>query len=166
MRGNQRKVDIAALADGFAAIEGLDDRQIAYLFLQETGNAEKVFAAFAAGHFAPGFFVSAAGGFDRLVHVGRRPQRDLGMLLLGGGIDRGEIFAGRRLDEFAANEEVVAGLDFEVGVDLGGGRVVPALVETQVAVAHRNDHGMRGRRGQGGHPGGEFFGFLAHGREK
>jgi|GEM_PF-6355894 hypothetical protein len=150
----------------FAAVEGLDDRQIAHLFLQETGNAEKVFAAFAAGHFAPAFFVSAAGRFDRLLHVGRRPLRDFGMLLLGGGIDRGEIFAGRRLDEFAADEEVVARLDFEVGVDLGGGRVVPALVETQVAVAHRNDHGMRGRRGQGGHPGGEFFGFLAHGREK
>ena len=166
MRGDERKVDIAALADGFAAVEGFNDRQIAHLFLQETGNAEKVFATFTASHLAPGFFVGAAGGFDRLVHIGRGTLRDFGVLLLRGGVDRGEIFARRWFDELAADEEVVARADFDVRLDFRGWRVVPASVEAQLSVAHRNNRGSRGQGGQSGRTSSEFFGFLTHGREK
>jgi hypothetical protein len=160
--GDQRQVDVAALADGLAAVEGFDDRQIAHFFLQEAGDAEEVFAALASGHPAPGFFVGAAGGSDRFVHVGARAPRDFGMLFPGGRIDRGEIPAGGGFDELAADEEVVAGLDRDVGVNLGGRRVVPASVEAQAAVAD----GHRGGVGRADRAGGGFLRFFAHGREK
>ena len=166
VRGDERQVDITALADGFAAVEGFNHRKIAHLFLQEAGDAEEIFAALASRHFAPGLFVGAAGGLDRFVHIGRGALCDFGVLFFGGRIDRGEIFTRRWFDKFAADEEFVARLDFDVGVNFRSGRIIPAFVEAQMTVAHRNNGRVRCRGDEGGHAGGEFLGFFAHGREK
>ena len=169
MRGHEGQIDVAAFADRLAPIERFQHGKVAHFFLQETGDAKKVFRPLASRHLAPRFLVGPAGRLDRLVDIRCISLRHFGQLLLRRRIDRGEILSGRRADKLAVDEQVVARPQLDVRVGLGRGRVVPATVETQRAVADRHHRGV-GRGRQGGHARGENFGLLArglaHGREK
>src|SRR5690606_25757816 len=66
------------------------------------------------------------------VDVGRGRKRGHRQLLFGRGIDRGEVTAFLRRDEFAADEEPVLLVDADVIGALGRRRVAPPVIEREV----------------------------------
>ena len=88
VRGDQRDVDVARLADRLAVVERLEHRELARPLLDDPGDAEQVLAALARRHRRPHLLVRPAGGGDGAVDVGRAGLGDLGQHLLGGGVDR------------------------------------------------------------------------------
>ena len=69
--GDQRQVDIAGLADRFAAVHGFEHREFAGFFLDHAGDAKEVFPALASGHRAPRL----------LERLARRPHRAIDVCL-------------------------------------------------------------------------------------
>ncbi len=133
MGGDHRQIEIAAFLDGLAAVDGFEDGQFAEFFLDEAGNAEKVFAPFASRHFAPDIFVGAAGGLHGSIDILGAGAGEFGKFFFGGGVDGVEVLAGARRDEFAADEEFVArGDDVIPGVFRRGG-VIPFAPEMEAA---------------------------------
>src|ERR1700722_4198914 len=166
MRGDERKIDIAAFLDGLAAVYGLEHGEFAGFFLDDARDAVKIFAALASGHFAPDFVVRAAGSLHGLVHVRRSAEGDLGQLAFGGGIDGVEIFASGRRDEFAVDEQLVPRRDDVALGILGRGRVIPFVAERELARVQRH-HGVARTIGLGDSAlGGKFdrFEFGFHGK--
>jgi len=140
-----RQVHVAAFLDGLAAVHGFEHGQLAGLLLDDAGDAIEIFAALATGHPAPDLLVSAARGFDGQVHVRRGAQGNLAQLRFGGGIDGIKVFASGRRDEFAVNEQLVPGRDFDVVEGLGCRCIIPLVAEVQPAVFEGNDGMRRGR---------------------
>ena len=76
-----------------------------FLF-DEVGQLEEELAAVGGVHLAPrAGFEGAAGGLDRLVHVGGRGGGHLDDDLAVSGVDRVEVLAFGRLDPFVVDEE-------------------------------------------------------------
>ena len=121
MRGHQRQIDVAAFLDGFAAIHRFDHGEFARFLLNDAGDAIEIFAAFASGHIAPDFFVSAPRRFHRWIDIRPIRRRDLRQFFFRGRIDRIEIFARIRRDEFPINEQLIFGREFDVAVLSGAG---------------------------------------------
>ena len=88
VRGRERDVDVARFADGLAAVERFEDGELACALLQDPGDAEEVFGAFARAQLRPRAVERAARGLHRLIDVGLARLRDLGERLLARGIDR------------------------------------------------------------------------------
>jgi hypothetical protein len=85
--GRERDVDVARFADRLAAVERLDDRQLARPLLDQPRDAEQVLAALERRQRLPAGR-GGARGLDSASDVLRPRERDLGERLLGGGIDR------------------------------------------------------------------------------
>ena len=123
--GGQRDVDVARLADRLAAVERLDDRQLAGALLDQARDPEQVLAALERRQRLPRPG-GGARGLDGALDVLRPRERDLGERLLGRRVDRRLARAVLRRDVLAADEEVVARLQGGGVAGLGRGRVVPA----------------------------------------
>ena len=106
MRRDQRQIDVARFLDRLAAIHRFEHGQLARFFLNQTRDAIEIFPALAARHFAPDIFVSAPRCFHREIDVVRIAFRDLRQLFFRGRIDRREIFARMRRDEFPVDEKL------------------------------------------------------------
>ena len=76
-------------------------------------------------HLAPDLVVGAPRRLHRAIDILRVRLRDLGELLFRGRIDRLELLLRVRLDELAADEEVVARRDLDVIGRLERRRVLP-----------------------------------------
>ena len=72
--GDEGDVDVAALADRFAVVEGFKDGEEAGVFLGQAGEGVEVLRALVGGEFGP-FRLGAAGGCDG---AWRRRRRCLG----------------------------------------------------------------------------------------
>jgi len=105
-RGHQGHVDVAALLDRLAVVEGLGDGEFAGAFLHEAGDPEEVLSAVTAGELRPGAVVGAAGGGDGGVDIRRVGMRDHRDRLLGGRVDGLERNAPAG-DEIAVDEQAV-----------------------------------------------------------
>ena len=70
MGGGERDVDVARLADRLAAVERLDDRQLARALLDQARDAEQVLAALERRQRLP----RPGGGARRLDRALRRPS--------------------------------------------------------------------------------------------
>ena len=125
MRGGERDVDVARLLDRLAAVHGLSDGQGSRLLLNQPGDAEDVFGPLAGSELAPDLLVRATRLAHRAVDVFRVRLGDLRNRLFRRRIDRLEPALGVRLDEFAADEEVIARLKLDVIRRLERGGVMP-----------------------------------------
>ena len=162
MGRHNRQVHVAGLLDGFAAVHGFQHGEFAHLFLDDAGDAEKVFAPFAAGHFAPDFVVGAAGGLDGAVHVLLVAEGDFCQLLFRGGINGIKIFSGGGRDKFTVDEQLVPRRDDVILGLLRRGRVIPPAAEVQSPFLERyNGVGRSGDSALGGEFHGFEFGFHA-----
>ena len=95
---------------------------------------------------------------DAVVFGTRVRVRDLGQFFFGGWIDRTEVFARARCDEFAADEKLIARFDFDVVARFRRRCVCPAIAEAQSSLAWwkrdpvvdrfllAHDHGANARR--------------------
>ena len=137
MRGHERQIDVATFLDRFAAIHRFEHGQLARFFLNQARDAIEIFPALASRHFAPGLVVSAPRRFHREINIARIAFRDLGQLFFRRRIDRIEIFAGLRRNEFAVDEKLIALLQLDVVVRFRRGRVTPAIAKTQMALGRR-----------------------------
>ena len=122
--GHQRDVDVAALADGLAVVDGLEHRQLAGPLLHEAGEPIQVLAAVAAAQSGPGTVVGGAGGIDRTVDVLRAGGHDLGQHLFRGRVDGLEAGPVDGVDHLAADEQAVRRLDVDDRAGFRGGGVV------------------------------------------
>ena len=125
MRGGERHVDVAGLADRLAAVERLGDRELAGALLQDPRDPEEVLRPLRGRDLGPAVLESVAGRLDGERDVLLPRLRDLEELLLARRGDRREPLARARLDLLAADEEAVALPDLDDVARLGGGRVLP-----------------------------------------
>jgi len=88
VRGDQRQVDVAGLADRLAVVDRLQYGQLTGALLDDPGDPVEVLGTVAAGHRAPDALVRAACGGHRRVHVCRPSRGHLGQCLLGGRVHR------------------------------------------------------------------------------
>ena len=121
----------------------------------------KIFAPLPARHLAPDIGVGAARRLHCQVDVVRISLRDFGQFLFGGGIDGGKVFARTWGDELAVDEEFIAGLDLDVIVRLGRGRVSPFVPEVEMPLKARKRDPMINGRFFTNNNGGGGTGFLA-----
>jgi hypothetical protein len=124
VRGGQRYVHVARLADRLAVVDRLQHRELAGALLQKPCDAVQVLRAVPAGQVAPDRLVRLAGGGHGTVHIGRSGRDDLGEHVLGGRVDGLEPAAIGGLDELAADEQPVRGADVHNGRGLRRGRVL------------------------------------------
>src|SRR5690606_19996685 len=85
MPDDQRDIDITALADRLAVIEGLEDGKEPRVLLDQAGDGIEIFAALVARKRGPGL-LRGAGGLYGFVDIGRSPVGNLRQRLVGGGI--------------------------------------------------------------------------------
>ena len=78
VRGRERDVDVARLADRLAVVERLEHGELAGALLDRARDAEEVLRALAPGQVAPDGLVGLARGRDGGVDVGRPGLGDLG----------------------------------------------------------------------------------------
>ena len=164
MRGHERHIHVAGFLDGFAAIHAFEHGQFPHLFLDNARDAVKIFAPFAARHFAPDLFVGAAGGLDGFINVGFVGSGNFRELFFRGRVDGGEIFPGARFDEFAVDEQFMPRRDDVIPGLLRRGRVIPLAAEGEPAFLERHDW-LRRDRGDGalgGNLTGNGFEFCFH----
>ncbi len=128
VRRGERDVDVARLLDRLAAVERLDDGELARALLDAAGDAVDVLAALLARHLRPHLLVGAARRRDGAVDVGLVRVGDLGDHRLGRGVDGGEVLAARGRGELPVDEQLVARREPHVVGRLGRRRVEPALL--------------------------------------
>ena len=85
MTGDQRDVDVAALADGLAVVHGFKDGEAARVLLHQTGEGVEIAGALVATQCLPRREGSAR-GFDGGVHVIDVAESDFGEGFAGGGV--------------------------------------------------------------------------------
>ena len=115
MRGGHGHVEVAGFLDRFTAVERLGDGEFPRAILQEARDAIEIFGAFAAGHFSPNAVGRALGGSVGRIDIGGTGERNFGEFPLVGRINRIEIFAALRCDEFSVDEKIVARLQLRIG---------------------------------------------------
>ena len=89
---DEGNVDVAALADGLAVVDGLEDGEAARVLLDLAREGVEIAGALMAAQRLPrgqGF----ARGFDGGVYIGGVGVRYVGDLVAGGGIAGGEVLA-------------------------------------------------------------------------
>src|SRR6266852_67454 len=125
VRGRERQVDIAGLLDRLAAVQRLEDRELARALLQDAGDPEEVLRALRARQRGPAVRVCVAGGRDGAVDVLLRALAHRRERLLARGRDRRVRV--RRRDPLAGNEVAVTLLEANDVARLGRRRVRPVL---------------------------------------
>src|SRR5438309_1494735 len=125
VRRRERQVDVARLADGLAAVQRLDDRELARALLEDARDPEEVLRALARTELRPPLGVRLARGLHRAIDIGLPRLRDLGERLLACRIDGRVALVRERLEELAADVEPVAILEVHDLARLGSGRVLP-----------------------------------------
>ncbi len=119
MPGDEGDVDVAALTDRFAVVEGFQRGEEAGVFLGEAREGVEDLRAFVDREGGP-FRLGSAGGFHRVGDVVGGALGDLGEGLAGGGV-RGREGLTRR-GEAAVDEMAEAAVVFgDPGEGLGGG---------------------------------------------
>src|SRR5207237_3963995 len=111
VRGREWHVDVARFADRLAAVERLEDRELARALLEEPRDPEEILRSFARAQLRPRAFERAARRLHRAIDVGLVRLRDLRQWLLAGRIDRRVALTRQRLDELPADEQAVPILD-------------------------------------------------------
>ena len=106
VRGRERHVDVARLADRLAVVERLQHRELAGSLLDRARDAEEVLRALAPGQVAPDRLVGGPRRRDRGVDVAGPGLGHVGQRLGRGGVDRGHRLA-RAGAELAADEDPV-----------------------------------------------------------
>ncbi len=124
VRRRERDVDVARLAQGLAAVDRLDHRELARALLDQPGDPEQVLGALEVLERRP-LRLRGARGLDRDGHVLRARVGHLRDRLLRGGVDGRRVPALDRIPELAVHEQPVAFLQPEVVGGLGSRRVVP-----------------------------------------
>jgi hypothetical protein len=114
VRCRERHVDVAALLDRLAVVEGLQDGELAGALLHDSRDPEEVLPAIGTGHPPPHAPVCRPRGFDGTVDVVGGRLGDLGEGLLGGRVNRLEGRAGA-VDELSVDEQAVGGLQVDDG---------------------------------------------------
>ena len=152
--GDERQIHVPAFPDGLATIHRFQHRQFAGFFLNQPGDPEEIFATIGSGGFGPDFFVGAAGGPHRTIHVGGAGFRDAGEWFFRGRIDRFEGPAIGSPGPFSIDEKPIFGPDHGF-YGFWSRRVVPT--------ARKIEWGSRlaGRPGFGG---AFYSGFHLNGR--
>jgi hypothetical protein len=122
----QGHVDVAALADRLAVVEGFQHREEAGMLLQKAGQRVEVFRALMCPERRAHFGKARAAAFDGGVDILRRALGDLGQRLAGGGVLRGEGLARAgeaAVDEMPEDGSPVGDPGADLGVAFGGGAV-------------------------------------------
>jgi ParB family chromosome partitioning protein len=125
VRGGERDVDVARLADRLAAVHRLHDGQLAGTLLHEPRDPEEVLAALERRQRRP-LGLRLARDRDGVLDVRRPGDRHVGEPLLGRGVDRRCGLAAARIGELTADKQPVGIAEPDVVRRLGGRRVVPA----------------------------------------
>jgi hypothetical protein len=118
VRGRERDVDVARFLDRLAAVERLDDRQLARPLLDEARDAEHVLAALERRERRP-LRLGGAGRRHGPLDVGGRRLRDLGQRLLRRRVDRRRVAALGRVRRLAVDRNSRSGRAADVGRRLG-----------------------------------------------
>ena len=132
VRRGEREVDVPRLLDRLAAVERLEDGELARSLLEDAGDAEEVLRSLGARERRPAVGVGGAGGGDGAADVGRGGLADGRERLLVAGRDR--LVRLRRLEPFAADEEAVALADLDDVARLGRARVGPVAGDVDLAL--------------------------------
>ena len=103
MPRGKRHVEIAGLPDRLAVVDRFQHRKQPGMTLQHARQRVEVTRAAVTAELYPKRLRGARGAHGRL-DIGGRALRDPGQRLAGGRLDRREVLAGMRRDEFAANE--------------------------------------------------------------
>ena len=148
VRRRQRDVDVARLLDRLAAVQRLDDRQLARALLDQPRDPEDVLAALQPGQRRPGRLRGPCRG-DRARDVVGARLGDLGQRLLGRRVDRRRVGPTGRLDELATDEQPVAITQANVVGGLRCRRVLPAQRRTRRRRGRRRPTVGRGRLRRG-----------------
>jgi hypothetical protein len=120
VRGDQRQVDVARLADRLAVVQRFQHGQLARAFLKDAGDPEQVLGALGAGQRRPRY-ERAPRRRHGPIHVLRAGHRHLGQDLLGGRVDRLEdVLAG---GELTVDEQAVRRRDLDDRTGFGSGRI-------------------------------------------
>ena len=106
VRGRERDVDVARLADRLAVVERLEHRELAGALLDRARDAEEVLRALAPGQVAPDRLVRGPRRRDGGVDVAGPGLGDLGQRLGRRGVDRRHRLA-RAGAELAVDEDAV-----------------------------------------------------------
>ena len=125
VRGGERQVDVAALADRLAAVEALEHRELARALLEDPRDAEEVLRALGRRQRRPAVLEGAARRLDRRADVLLTRLGHLRELLLRRGRDGREPLLRPRVDELAADVEAVAVLEPDDVAGLGRRCVLP-----------------------------------------
>ena len=125
VRGGERQVDVAALADRLAAVEALEHGELARALLDDARDPVEVLGALRRRERRPAVLERGARGLDGEADVLLVRLRHLGELLLARRRLRREPLRRLRLDELPADEEAVALLELDDVARLRSGRVVP-----------------------------------------
>ncbi len=146
MRRGEREVDVARLADRLAAVQGLEDSELARALLEDARDAEQVLGALGGRGRRPAVLEGLARGADGLAHLFAGRLADLGERLLARGVDRRVRLT--RLEPLAADEEAVPLAQLNEVASLRRGRVVPSrrdggLVALPLELAHDEPRGLR-----------------------
>ena len=121
---DQRKVDVARLADGLAVVQRLEDGQLARPLLDQARDPEEVLAPVSAAHRPPGALVGVARGPHRPVDVLAAGLGDLREDLLRRRVDRLEGRAPDGVGELAVDEQAVRRGDVDDAARLRRGCVL------------------------------------------
>ena len=124
VRGDQRDVDVAGLANRLAVVEGLEHGEFAGALLDDARDAVEVLRALATGHLGPRVLVRRTRRLDRALDICGTSVGDLAQDLFGRGVDGLEGGAVDGLDEIPVDEEPVVGGDVHHGPGFGCGGVV------------------------------------------
>src|SRR5690348_16135005 len=119
----ERQVDVARLLDRLAAVERLEDGELARPLLEDARDAEQVLCALGAGEGRPAVGVRGAGRRDGAADVRGRGLADGRERLL---VARGDRLVGLRgLEPLPADEVAVAVGDLDDVARLRGARIRP-----------------------------------------
>ena len=126
VRGRERHVDVARLLDGLAAVERLEDRELAAALLEDARDAEQVLGALAPGQRAPVALGRLAARRSTAWSTSSTPARATSASgsSVAGSMRREPLAAARR-DLLAADEQAVARLELDDVARLGRRRVLP-----------------------------------------
>jgi hypothetical protein len=137
VRGGEREVDVARLADRLAAVERLEHGELARPLLQRACDAVHDLRPLASRRLLPAVRRVVGGAHGRVDVVGAR-LGDLGQHLLGGRVHRLEPAVRLRFDERAADEEPVLRPDVDDGGGLARRRVLESGHQSTLACSGRS----------------------------
>ena len=114
MRGGQRDVDVARLADRFATVERLQAGKLTRALQKDPSETIDVTCTLLARHRTPHLLLGPACRTHRTINILVTSMRHPCQNLLGSRVDGLEGFLAPRLDEFPVNEQAILVIDLEV----------------------------------------------------